>query len=107
LDGNGRRVPVWQDDGGLQADQFLRERAHPIAVTTRPTKVNPNVAAVGPTKVRKRLSEPRDARLSLRIVFVERHEHADAPHAVGLLRPRHQWPRHRTSEPADELPAFH
>jgi hypothetical protein len=76
----------------LQADQLLGERSYPIDVTAAPTKVHPNVATVGPTQVRKRLSEPRDARLPLRIVFVERHEHADVPHAVALLRARRDRP---------------
>jgi hypothetical protein len=34
------------------------------------------------------LHERAEAALPLRIVFVERHEHADAPHAVALLRAR-------------------
>jgi putative ABC transport system substrate-binding protein len=40
------------------------------------------------TKFRKRLSERGEASLRHGIVFVARHEHADAPHPVGLLRPR-------------------
>jgi hypothetical protein len=32
------------------------------------------------------LGERKDARLHHRIVFVARHEHADPPHAVALLR---------------------
>jgi hypothetical protein len=92
LDGSGRRGPACQDDVGLQADQLLRERSHPIGVTAVPSKVHPHVAAVGPTEVRKRLRERREARLQQRIVFVERHEHADAPHAVALLRARRERP---------------
>jgi hypothetical protein len=38
----------------LQADQLLRERSYPIDVTAGPTKVDPHVAAIGPTQVRKR-----------------------------------------------------
>ena len=41
-------------------------------------KVHPHVAAIGPTLVGKRLRESRDARLINGIVFVARHEHADA-----------------------------
>jgi hypothetical protein len=34
------------------------------------------------------------------IVFFSPHQHADPPHAVGLLRPRRQWPRrHRAGMP--------
>jgi hypothetical protein len=89
----------------LQADQLLRERSHSIDVCAGPPKVHPNVAAIGPTKVRKRLSERRVATLPLRIDFVLRHEHADAPHAVGLLR--HHRPRRRAPKPRDELPPSH
>jgi hypothetical protein len=53
----------------LQADQLLRKRWYPIAVTARPTKVHPHVAAIGPTQVRKRLSERRDVSLRQGIVF--------------------------------------
>jgi hypothetical protein len=49
-------------------------------------KVHP-YAAIGPTRARKRLCERREATLLLGIVFVERHEHADAPHALALLLP--------------------
>jgi hypothetical protein len=50
-------------------------------------KVHPHVAAI-PTQVRKCLRERGDDSLPQGIVFVERHEHADAPHAVALLRAR-------------------
>jgi hypothetical protein len=50
LDGSGRRDPVCQDDVGLQAYQLLRERSYPIDVSTAPPKVDPHVAAIGPTQ---------------------------------------------------------
>jgi hypothetical protein len=51
------------DDVGLQADQLLRERSYPIDVTAGPTKVDPHVAAIGPTQVRKRLREREELSL--------------------------------------------
>jgi hypothetical protein len=51
------------------------------------------------------LRERREATILLGIVFVTPHEHADAPHAVALLRPRHYWPR--TRQPHNELSASH
>src|SRR6516162_4027501 len=69
----------------------------------RPPKVNPHVAAISPTQARKRLSERREARLPHGIVFVIRHEHADTPYAVALLRPRRERPRRRAAEERDEL----
>src|SRR5262249_15124421 len=107
LKGSGHHGRVCQDDVGLQADQLLRERSYPIDVTAAPTKVHPHVAAIGPTQVRKRLHERRLAKLHLRIVFVERHEHADAPYAVALLRTRRERPRRRTPEPHDKVAPSH
>jgi hypothetical protein len=83
------------------------KRSCPINVIAVPTKVHPHVAAIGPTQVRKRLRERGDATLPLKIVFVKRHEHADAPHAVALLRPRHYRQCRRTPEARDEFPAPH
>jgi hypothetical protein len=70
---------------GSQAHQLLRERSYPIDVNAAPPKVHLHVAAIGPTEVRKRLSERRDGRLVHGIVFVAPHEYADAPHAFALL----------------------
>jgi hypothetical protein len=99
-------VPVCQDDVGLQADQLLRERSYPIGVTAVPPKLYPHVAAIGPTQVRKRLRERREAMLPRRIVFVERAEHADVPYAVALLRARRDRPRCRAAEERDRLAAI-
>jgi hypothetical protein len=80
-------------------DMWTTRRALPTCgVTAGPTKVHPHVAAIGPTQARKRLRKRREATLNLRIVFVARHEHADAPHTVALLRARHKRPRRRASE---------
>jgi hypothetical protein len=76
------------------------------------------------------LRESGEASLPHGIVFVARHEHADAPHAVALLRRlshvckrtamekaddrcrsllgvRHHRPRRRAPEPCDEFPPPH
>jgi hypothetical protein len=82
----------------LQADQFLHDRSYPIDVTAGPTKVHPQVAAIGPTQVRKRLRERSVTTLRLRIVFVKRHEHTDATHALRLLRPPREWLRSSAAE---------
>src|SRR5262249_16489818 len=93
LDGSGHRGRACQDGVGLKAHQLLRECSNPIDVTAAPPKVHPHVAAIGPTQVRKRLRERRQAKLPLRIVFVPRHENADAPHAAALLCTRRERPR--------------
>jgi hypothetical protein len=86
----------------LAADQLPRERSYSIDVGAGPTKVYPHVA-IGPTQVRKRLSERKDVSLPHGIVFVEPDEHADAPHAVALLRARRERPRRRVAKEGDEF----
>jgi hypothetical protein len=49
------------------------------------------------------LREDRDPILPQRITFVARHEHADAPHPLGLLSPRYRRTRCCTSQSCDEL----
>jgi hypothetical protein len=81
--------------------------AYPLVITAAPTKVHPHVAAIGPTNARKRLNERRNESLPRGIVFIEQHEHTDAPDAAALLRPRHHRPRRSAPEPRDELPPPH
>src|SRR5262249_37192389 len=87
LEGNCRRRPIRQDDVGLEADHLPRERSYPIDVPAAPTKVDPHVAAIGPAQVPKRLRERRNQTLR-RGSFVDRHEDANPPHPVPLLRAR-------------------
>src|SRR5262245_42691621 len=107
LEGSGPRGPVCHDDVLLQADQLLRQRWYSIGVNAGPPKVHPYITAIGPTQFRKRLHERRHASLRLGVVFVERHEHAYAPHAVARLRARRDRPRRRAANNCDELPPFH
>src|SRR5262245_21768804 len=92
---------------GLQAAQLLRKRLYPIGVTAAPPKVHPHVVAHGPAQVRKRLREGRVEELPLWIIFVERHEHANPPHALSLLRVCRQRPRRcRPAERNHEFSPF-
>jgi hypothetical protein len=81
LNGDVRRGPGCQDDVGLQADQFLCEHSYPIGAIAVPPKVNPHIAAIGPTQVRKRLRERSVTKVGPRIASVARREHPDSPHA--------------------------
>jgi hypothetical protein len=87
LDGNGRRGRCCDDDVRLQADQLLRGRSYPVDVIVPQSKVHPYVAAIGPTQARKRLRKYREAEPV--------HDHADATHALALLRPHRHRPRRR------------
>ena len=70
--------------------------------------VDPHVAAVGPAQLLQPLQERRDAGLRFRIVRGAVHEHADAPHALALLRARRERPRgRRAAEQRDELAPLH
>jgi hypothetical protein len=80
---------------------------YPIGITLGRPKVHLHVAAIGPTQARKRLRERSDPSLLHGIVFVDRHEHADAAHALDLLRARRERPCRRTAEKGDELASVH
>ena len=73
LDGSGRRGAVCHDNVWLQADQLVRKRPYPIDVIALPPKVDPHVPTIGPTQVRKRLSERGSVGLPHGIVFVASH----------------------------------
>jgi hypothetical protein len=51
----------------------------------------------------KPLLKRRDAVLCFRIVRGQRHEHADVPHSLGLLRVRRKRPNSRRACKRDEL----
>jgi len=89
----------------VQADQLIRDLSYPIDVIAAPPEVHPQVAAIGPTQARKCLRERRDGRPRPGIVFVARQKHADAPHAVALLRVRRERPGHHAAEKGDEIAA--
>jgi hypothetical protein len=56
--------------------------------------------------LRQRLCERQDAGLSCRIVRSRVHEHADASHALGLLRSCRERPHSSATEQRDELAPF-
>jgi hypothetical protein len=72
-----------------------------------PTIINPHVAADGPTQFGQPLRERSDSSRCLRIVCGYIHQHTNAPHAFGLLRPRRERPRSRTANERHELAPFH
>src|SRR4029453_3621916 len=70
--------------------------------------VDLDIAALRPPKLLESPVERRDPGLSFRVVLGIRHQHADAPHPVGLLRARGQWPSGRgTAENDEELASPH
>src|SRR5262249_48657482 len=91
---------------GLQRDQLLREPLHHLRVGPGPANVDPYVAAVRPPELLECLPKCCDPGLCFPVVLGIAHQHADAPHSVGL-RPRRERPRDRTAEQRDELAAPH
>src|SRR5262249_25754113 len=65
------------------------------AVSLAPANVYPDIATVQPTELAERLIEHCEVGPTDRIAFGIRRHHADAPHAVALLRPRRDRPRRR------------
>src|SRR5262245_11907887 len=83
-------------------------RPQAIRVAGGPTKVDPDVAAVDPSKRFKSLLDDRDTTLRFWITFGEHQEHADPPHPLRLLRARRERPcRNRAAKQRHELASFH
>ena len=76
-----------KDHVGPQFDQLFREGPHPLNAAGGPTNVNPHGTAVCPTQLRKPRREVGEPASCLGIVFIERHQHADPPHAVRFAAP--------------------
>jgi hypothetical protein len=71
-----------------------------------PAGVDPHVVADGPAQLLQPLQERPDAGLKFRIVRGYGQEYADAPHPLGLLRPRRKRPSRRAAEQRDERAPF-
>src|SRR5262245_45932848 len=96
------------DDVRREGDQFRRVSATALDIRCSKAVVNPDVTAVCPSQLLQSLQQRPHARLCLRIVLRQVHQHADAPHPLSLLRLRPEWPcRRRASEQRNELAASH
>jgi hypothetical protein len=89
------RGAMRQDDVRRHRGQFCRVFANDVGIASAPAIIDPQVAADDPSQLPQLLQERPDAELCFRVVRGEGQEHADAPHALGLLRPRRERPRHR------------
>jgi hypothetical protein len=101
-------VRYGQDDVRRQRDQFRRVCAQAVGIALgAPAKVDPHVPADRPAPRLQALYECSIAELGFRIVRRKVGEHADAPHAVRLLRACGRLRGYRRTEPCDELPPSH
>src|SRR5262249_47501124 len=102
------RTASSQNDVRRESNQFRCVSTSPIGITGAPAGVDPHVAAINPAQFLQPLQECREASLALRIVCRQAHEHADAPHALPLLRARRGRPScSRAAEERDELAPLH
>jgi hypothetical protein len=72
-----------------------------------PAGVDPHVAAEGPAQERQPLQECPDPDLKFRIIRACGQKHANAPHPLGLLRPRRPRPCRRAAEEGYEFAPSH
>src|SRR5262249_37592934 len=72
-----------------------------------PTILDADVDIVGPAQLLHPLLECGDVEARLRIVRDSGHQHADAPHALALLRPPGDWPRRSRAAKRGELATLH
>src|SRR5262245_50703297 len=96
------------NDVRRERDQFRRMSPNLSDIGGGPARIDPYVATYSPTQQSQPLMERCEASLEYRIACGCGQEHADAPHAPVLLRPRCQRP-HRcpATEQSDELAAPH
>jgi len=101
-----RSIAIGHDHVRGAGHQFGCGSASIIGFCPGPTDVELHIAADGPAQLLQALGKCCDPGLAEGIPCSERHEHADAPHALALLRARRERPRgHRTAEQRDELAA--
>jgi hypothetical protein len=87
-----------------ESEQFLGISVKAAGIAHCPAIIDAEVAAVDPAQVAQSLLKGSDPQSRLWIIGGERHEHADVPHPLRLLRPRRERPcSHRAAEQRDEL----
>ena len=85
--------------------QFVRVSAPAISIVAAPTKINAKVAADAPAELLHAFLERSDEGLPFRILGRCIHQDANAPRALGLLRPRRERRCHRPADERDETRA--
>src|SRR6516225_6672125 len=93
-----------QNNVRRERNQFRRILSHGICTRATPTVVDPHVAARSPPCFLQTLCERANTSVPFRIVSSQIDEHADAPHALALLRPRRERPRRRAAECGQQFP---
>jgi hypothetical protein len=76
-----------------QREQLGRKSAITLNIVFAPADVDAEILTVAPTRLPEDLFERGDTGLTLRMVGSRIHQYSDAPHTLGLLRARREWPR--------------
>ena len=84
----GGRRGARQNEVGLKPDQFLRQSSHRLDIHRRPARLDVDIATLCPPGLAQLVSERCDPGFPFNVALGIFHEHADVPHAVGLLRAR-------------------
>src|SRR5262249_12778678 len=99
---------ISNDDVRRECDQFRGVFAGSVDIASGPADVEARVAAGGPAQFRQLLHDRGELSLALPIALARRQEHADAAHALWLLRSRRKRPRcRRAAKQRDELAPPH
>ena len=101
------RVPLARITSGASATNSACVFAIAFDIVLAPAGVDSHVAAVAPAQLLQGLLERRDASLTSWIICGHVHEYADAPHLLGLLRPRREGPRATQADSDNELASSH
>src|ERR1035438_6228828 len=80
------------DDIGRQLNQLLCKSSDEVDVTASPAVIDPEIAALVPPELVEPLPKCRNARTCVRVVLGRRHQHANPPHSLGLLRTHRDRP---------------
>src|SRR5262245_65509323 len=91
----------------MQCDQLLGGQLRLIRGRRCEAIVDADATAFLPAELLKCLSERRQSRLCLRIIFGVADEHSDAANLCRLLRTRRKRPSSRSAEQRDELESSH
>ena len=70
----------------VQIDELFREGLNSIGISIPPAIVDANILTIRPTEFLEPLLKYRYALADVSIAFRDRHQYANAPHAIGLLR---------------------
>src|SRR5262249_51448428 len=96
-----------KNDVRRERNQFGSIFADPHRVARGPTDVDLQVATLAPTELLKSLAKCCQSAQRLLVIVSPRQQHADPPHALGLLRPHSERPRRRPAEKRDEIATRH